>query len=161
MSSVRTRLATLADLDQLAPLFDAYRQFYEQPANLPLARQFLSDRLRQGESVVLLAHDDSQKLLGFCQLYPSFCSVAAQPIHVLYDLFVSPAARRSGAGRALLLAAVQLASEQGKVRLDLSTAKTNLVAQAAYESLGWLRDEQFFTYSRAVDPGQHALRSRA
>ena len=35
-------------------------------------------------------------------------------------------------------------------RLDLTTAKTNLPAQAAYEALGWVRDEVYFTYSKAV-----------
>jgi ribosomal protein S18 acetylase RimI-like enzyme len=34
--------------------------------------------------------------------------------------------------------------------MDLTTAKTNLQAQALYESLGWLRDEVFLTYSREI-----------
>ena len=33
----KVRRATLQDLDQLVPLFNAYRQFYEMPADLPLA----------------------------------------------------------------------------------------------------------------------------
>ena len=57
-------------------------------------------------------------------------------------------ARRTGAGTALLQAAEQLAAENGKARLDLTTAKTNLRAQAAYESLGWVRDEVFYAYSK-------------
>jgi hypothetical protein len=31
-TSILTRLATLADLASIAPLFNAYRQFYEQTA---------------------------------------------------------------------------------------------------------------------------------
>ncbi len=38
MPHITTHLATPADLDVLAPLFDAYRQFYAQPADLALAR---------------------------------------------------------------------------------------------------------------------------
>jgi ribosomal protein S18 acetylase RimI-like enzyme len=71
----------------------------------------------------------------------------------LYDLFVIPNGRRSGAGKQLLLAAEQVALENGKSRMDLSTAKTNLPAQAAYEALGWVRDEVFYTYSKHVRQG--------
>jgi ribosomal protein S18 acetylase RimI-like enzyme len=148
---VSVRRADLSNLEVLAPLFDAYRQFYEQAPDLPLARSFLRARLERNESSLLLATHSSGQALGFCQLYPSFCSVEAKPIYALYDLFVSPAARRSGAGRALLLAAREHAAAQGVARLDLTTAKTNLPAQALYESLGWVRDEVFFAYSLRAD----------
>jgi len=150
VSTVQTRIATLDDLDVIAPLFDAYRQFYEQAPDLALATRFIHDRLKNQESVILLASVDSGQVIGFCQLYPTFCSVEARPIYSLYDLFVSPTARRSGAGRVLLMAAEQLARANGKVRMDLTTAKTNLPAQAAYESLGWVRDEVFYAYSKHI-----------
>lgn len=142
------RPATLADLDRIAPLFDAYRQFYEQPADLATATQFLRDRLTRGESQILLAEDGAGQAIGFCQLYPVFCSIAAQPIYLLSDLFVTPAARRSGAGRALLLAAERLSAAHGKLRMELTTARTNHTAQAAYAALGWERDEVYLTYTR-------------
>ncbi len=148
--STTTRLATLADLDAVAPLFDAYRQFYDQAADLALARRFLHDRLQNAESIIVLAIGETGQIIGFCQLYPTFCSVEAQPIFSLYDLFVIPAARRSGTGKQLLQAAEQLARAHGKARMDLTTARTNTAAQAAYESLGWQRDELFYAYSKAV-----------
>ena len=138
------------DLPAAAQLFDSYRQFYQQAPDLALAQRFMTERLEREESVVLLAQSAAGELVGFCQLYPSFCSVEAAPIYTLYDLFVSPAARRSGAGRALLLAADARATADGKVRMDLTTARTNLQAQALYESLGWVRDDVFFAYSRRV-----------
>jgi len=150
MNNIRTRIATLADLDAIAALFDAYRQFYEQDSDLTLARNFIHDRLKNDESVVLLATNDAEQAVGFCQLYPTFCSVQAKPIYTLYDLFVRPDERRSGAARMLLLAAEKLAAENGKVRMDLATAKANKAAQAAYDSLGWVRDEVFYTYSKAI-----------
>ena len=163
MPHITTRLATPADLDVLAPLFDAYRQFYAQPADLALARAFLAERMQRQESVILLAvapagstapgtdtTAENDSVTGFCQLYPTFCSVEARPIYTLYDLFVRPEARRSGAGKALLLAAESLAAAHGKARMDLTTARTNLTAQAAYASLGWVRDEVFLAYSKAV-----------
>jgi ribosomal protein S18 acetylase RimI-like enzyme len=150
MPTLHTRLATPADLEPVAALFDAYRQFYHQAPDLPLATRFIADRMQQQQSIILVAEDDEQRLHGFCQIYPSFCSVQACAIHVLYDLFVAPTARRGGAGRLLLQAAEAHARAHGVGRMDLTTARSNLPAQALYESLGWLRDDVFFAYNRAV-----------
>lgn len=148
MNSTAIHTAIPEDAELIAPLFDAYRQFYEQPADADAALAFITARLERGESVILLARRPDGSALGFCQLYPSFCSVLAAPIYVLYDLFVVPEARRLGVGRALLLAAEAHARATGHARMDLTTARNNLRAQALYESLGWVRDEVFLTYAR-------------
>ena len=149
VSDLTTRIATASDLPAVASLFDGYRQFYEQAPDLALATAFIHDRITRNESVILVAQERGV-IVGFCQLYPSFCSVEAKPIYTLYDLFVAPAARKLGAGRALLLAAEQHAVHNGFARMDLTTAKTNMPAQALYESLGWHRDEVFYAYSKTV-----------
>ena len=148
MNSTAIHTAIPEDAALIAPLFDAYRQFYEQPADADAALAFITARLERGESVILLARRTDGSALGFCQLYPSFCSVLAAPIYVLYDLFVVPDARRLGVGRALLLAAEAHARATGHARMDLTTARNNLRAQALYESLGWVRDEVFLSYAR-------------
>lgn len=148
MNSTAIHTAIPEDAALIAPLFDAYRQFYEQPADADATLAFITARLERGESVILLARRPDGSALGFCQLYPSFCSVLAAPIYVLYDLFVVPDARRLGVGRALLLAAEAHARATGHARMDLTTARNNLRAQALYESLGWVRDEVFLTYAR-------------
>ncbi|MEC4717756.1 GNAT family N-acetyltransferase [Noviherbaspirillum sp. CPCC 100848] len=150
MITIQIRTATIADLDVVASLFDAYRQFYEQPTDLALATRFIGERIQNNESMILLASNDLQQAVGFCQLYPTFCSVEAKPIYSLYDLFVVPNARRHGVARVLLQAAERLAAENGKARMDLTTAKTNQPAQAAYESLGWIRDDVFYAYSKRI-----------
>jgi ribosomal protein S18 acetylase RimI-like enzyme len=150
MKPITTRRAGLADLDAVAALFDAYRQFYEMPADADRARAYIEARMKKGESVILVAEDEARTIVGFCQLYPSFCSVLAEPILVLYDLFVDPAARRSGAGRALMLAAERHGRDSGAARMDLQTAESNRSAQALYESLGWTRDTVFRVYTKAV-----------
>jgi ribosomal protein S18 acetylase RimI-like enzyme len=150
MSTIRAQIATLDDLDVIASLFDAYRQFYEQTSDVALAKNFIRERIKNNESIILLASNEAQQVVGFCQLYPTFCSVEAKPIYSLYDLFVSTDERRSGAAKVLLQAAEKLAAHSGKARMDLTTAKTNKPAQAAYESLGWVRDEVFYAYSKTI-----------
>jgi ribosomal protein S18 acetylase RimI-like enzyme len=142
------RLANISDIDQLTKLFDAYRQFYEQLSDIALAITFITERLNKQDSVIFVAENNEGNLIGFCQIYPSFCSVAAAKIGVLYDLFVDASTRKTGTGRALMLAAHEYAANNGIARLDLSTAKNNHAAQVLYESLGWQRDDIFYTYSK-------------
>ena len=148
-STLAIRHATPDDLDELAPLFDAYRRFYEQPGDVALASAYLHARMERGESVIFVAEADGQ-MLGFCQMYPTWCSVAAARTFVLYDLFVDAEVRRGGVGRALMLAAQAFGREAGAVRLDLSTAHTNTRAQALYETLGWRRDDVFGVYNLSL-----------
>jgi GNAT superfamily N-acetyltransferase len=133
------------DLDTLVPLFDAYRVFYEKPSDPDGARAFLKARIVGEESVVFVATVDGAPA-GFTQLYPSFSSVSMAPIQVLNDLFVHESARRAGVAKALLVAAIEYARVEGAVRLALSTAHTNVPAQALYERYGWTRDDEYLTY---------------
>jgi ribosomal protein S18 acetylase RimI-like enzyme len=141
------RRASEADLRTVAELFDGYRQFYGHSADYPRAEAFLRDRFACNDSVVFLAIDpQSGNGLGFVQLYPSFSSVAARRIWILNDLFVAPAARHMGVGRALLDAARDHGVATGAKRLVLSTGVTNREARALYESYGYKQEELFLVY---------------
>ena len=139
------RHASVADIDLLVPLFNAYRKFYQAPTDFDGARRFLMERLEKAQSVVLLAFE-GDAAVGFTQLYPSFSSVSMARIFILNDLFVALEARRAGVGSALLRAAADYAKSAGALRLELSTGRVNGTAQAVYERLGWKRDDVFFVY---------------
>jgi len=152
---LRLITAAPADVPRIAPLFDAYRQFYKKPSDLPAAEVFLRERLTRGESTILLvlAHDPRTRTdtpAGFTQLYPSFSSVGLAPILILNDLFVVPEFRRHGVARLLMDAATSLARQRQCQRLVLLTEHTNTPAQKLYESLGWKRDETYARYTLAL-----------
>jgi ribosomal protein S18 acetylase RimI-like enzyme len=155
MPNLKTTIADHSDIEAVASMFDLYRQFYDQKRNLEAATAFIAARIQNGDSVILITKNSAGVSVGFCQLYPTFCSVEAAPIYTLYDLFVHPDFRRTGAGRALLLAAEDHAKINGRVRMDLTTAKDNTSAQALYESLGWVRDNVFYTYNRRIDAAKY------
>ncbi|MGN6223339.1 N-acetyltransferase family protein [Pseudoxanthomonas sp.] len=134
--SITVRRATLADADAIAPLFDLYRQFYEQAPDAALASSFVRDRLANDESVIFVA-EDAGRPMGFTQLFPSFSSVRAVRIWVLNDLYVVREARRQGVARALLDAAAAFGRNSGAARLELETDHDNRSAQALYRHLGW------------------------
>ena len=139
--------ATIADLDRLVPLFDAYRQFYEQPSDPAGGRAFLTERFERGDSIVLIDADG----VGFAQLYPMLSSVRMRRTFILNDLFVQPDTRCRGLGHALLQAACDEARAAGAARMTLSTAVDNSAAHALYVRAGWKRDAQFHTYTIALD----------
>ena len=143
--------AGTSDIPRLAPLFDAYRQFYEQVPDLAGAEAYLVSRLERHESVIFLAEAKIPTAVvpvpaGFTQLYPSFSSISMSPLWILNDLFVAPAFRRLGVGALLLKRARAFAKDTGATGMILQTAVTNAGAQALYESLSWKRDELYYTY---------------
>src|SRR5258706_357352 len=102
---VRIARAGLGDVDLVAPLFDAYRQFYEQAPDAKGARRFIGQRVSDGDSVIFLAlsgFGPRAKGAGFTQLYPSYSSVAMKRVWILNDLFVAEEFRRAGVARRLL-----------------------------------------------------------
>ena len=139
-------------IPEVSRLFDLYRQFYECDPDLELAEQFIGERLSNNESVIFVAIDDDGSAAGFTQLYPSFCSVQAVKILILYDLYVDAPYRKHGVGRQLMNRATDYARETGAARLDLLTHETNWPGQALYESLGYHRaNSDFYAYSLDVN----------
>jgi GNAT superfamily N-acetyltransferase len=148
--STHVRQATVHDLDSIAPLFDAYRQFYGQPSDVARARAFLFDRFAHQESIIFIALADDGGGEGFTQLFPSFSSTQAARIYILNDLFVAPSARGKGVAAALLTEAARFGKAAGAVGLVLQTAHTNRTAQRLYESLGWILDQEYREYALSL-----------
>ncbi len=138
-------------LDILVTLFDAYRVFYGKNSDMISAREFLSDRIANEDSVLFVAIDDQQcDGLGFAQLFPSFSSVGMKRVWILNDLFVVDVARRSGVGRKLVDAVSEFAISTGACRIDLATSKDNLAAKTLYEAIGYGVDTQFDHYKLPI-----------
>ncbi len=132
-------------LDAVAPLFDAYRQYYGQKSDLIGAKRFLSERLLLHESVIFLALEED-KPLGFTQLYPMFSSVSMERQWVLNDLFVNENARNLGVGQAILAAAQNFVYQLGHKGLLLETTPENTKAQKLYERFGWKREDNHYYF---------------
>jgi len=131
--------AGVEQLDEVVELFDQYRQFYGQESDIAGAKAFLTARLTEGESVVLLATQNGagSETVGFVQLYPTFSSISLQRMWILNDLFVAPDTRSRGIGRLLIERCFELAKATGAKGVVLETMKDNLRAKALYESLGF------------------------
>ncbi|MFW6027531.1 MAG: N-acetyltransferase family protein [bacterium] len=137
------RPAEIGDLETVAPLFDAYRRFYRQPADPEGALRFIRARLIEGDSHILLAELEGEAA-GFVQLYPAWSSVRLGRLMILNDLYVAETVRGQGVGRALLEAACETARQTNAVGLVLETEPDNGTAQRLYEAAGWKRSRHFY-----------------
>ncbi|GAA2466332.1 N-acetyltransferase [Streptomyces macrosporus] len=149
-TTLSVRTATVADLPAVTDLFLRYLEFYgvavpdeERPA------AFLAERLKNGDSVVLLAETPAGPV-GFAQVYRTFSSLSMGTVWTLNDLYVREEARGAGAGRALVRACLEHARAAGAVGIQLETAPDNHVAQSLYDSEGFER-ERFVAYHRSLD----------
>lgn len=143
--------ATRETIEPLVPLFDAYRMFYRQESDLAAARSFLRQRTAREESAIFWAASPVDHApWGFTQLYPSFSSISMKPVWILYDLYVVPGRRRQGVGRALMEHARRFAADSGAHSITLATAFDNVPGQSLYESLGYVRDQEFYYYELSL-----------
>ncbi|CAM5529518.1 N-acetyltransferase [Streptomyces avidinii] len=156
-TKVVLRQAGEADLDVAAELFRGYLEFYEVEVTDPdRPRAFLAERLRAGDSFILLAEVPGAGVVGFTQVYPMISSLAMQASWLLGDLYVAPPGRRTGAGRALLREVVRRAREAGVSGVQLETAYDNHVAQGLYEAEGFVREEFHVYFHDLAEAGTGA-----
>lgn len=73
---------------------------------------------------------------GFALFFHNFSTFEGKPGIYLEDLFVEPAARGSGLGKALLARLAQMAMERGCARLEWSVLDWNEPSIAFYKALG-------------------------
>ena len=133
-------------IDQIGNLFDLYRQFYKYDSNIIESTNFIRDRIRKKESKIFIGINENKKAVGFVQLYETFGSLDLGKIIILYDLFVNKKYRKNKIGRNLMIKSHNYARSIKAKRIQLSTAIDNFIGQSLYESLGYIKDKDFYTY---------------
>ncbi|OIQ41375.1 MAG: GNAT family N-acetyltransferase [Bacteroidetes bacterium MedPE-SWsnd-G1] len=144
------RKATLKDLAQLAQLFDAYRVFYRKETDIIGAKEFLTERFNQQDSVIFIAEDSECQLTGFTQLYPLFSSTRMEKLWLLNDLFVNPNTRGKGVSKGLIEQAKKLVKESGACGMFLETEKSNTIGNNLYPVTGFKLNEGSNYYEWSV-----------
>ncbi len=142
---MRITTATLDNLDQLTPMFIHYRELYGAMPQPEASKNFLVERLKKQEAIILLAFE-GDVLLGFCLVYPSFSSVSLRPMWILNDLYVAEPVRRKQVAKQLLKAMAQQARDNNAVRLRVSINASNEIAQRLYETAEFSEDQNFRSY---------------
>ena len=133
-------------IEQVGKLFDLYRQFYKYESNLIESTNYIKDRINNNESTIFIAISDADEAIGFVQLYETFGSLDLGKIVILYDLYVKADHRKNNIGRKLMIKSHEYAKKINAKRIQLSTAIDNYIGQSLYESLGYVKDDDFYIY---------------
>ena len=125
-----------------AQLLHDFNTEYGEPAPPPeqLARR-LADLVAHDQVVALVAYDEARLPVGVAvlRLQPSVWSTAAEAY--LAELYVVPARRGRGHGRALLAEVVRIARAEGADYAFVVTSEDDRLAQRLYEAAGFRRTE--------------------
>lgn len=133
------------DLSDLLPMMRGYCDFYRvEPSDerlLALATALIEN---PAEGVQLIARGEAQAVgapdvcapLGFATVYWTWQTLHAGRVGVLNDLYVAPASRGTGTGRALIERCRELCRERGAEKLVWETAPDNATAQRLYDGIG-------------------------
>ena len=140
MSSDRAvRVASEADAGELARLLhDFNTEFGEPVPEVGVLTERISEHIERGESTFLLVGGGPD---GFAQLRFRPSLMTGAPDAYLEELYVGPALRGKGLGRALLEAAMEEARQCGAARIDLGTSEDDTAARGLYDSVGFTNRE--------------------
>ncbi|MFP7298812.1 GNAT family N-acetyltransferase [Neobacillus niacini] len=145
MRKLIIRQATIQDLPQIVPVFDAYREYFKQDKNPEKVEEFLFDRFEHLESVIFIAEQKGE-VIGFAQLYPVFSSLTLQRVWLLNDFFIIEEFRGSGVGTQLFKTVKELTVLTKSKGIELSVEHTNQKAWRFWEKQGFMLDEDFRYY---------------
>jgi GNAT superfamily N-acetyltransferase len=140
MSAAAVRHAGPDDAPAISRLLYDFNIEFDEPTPTPddLARR-ITELMASGDTAVLLVGDGPDGL-AVLRFRPGLWSRALECY--LAELYVVPAQRGHGLGRALLTAALDLARATGADRIELGTSEDDVVARALYESAGFTNRER-------------------
>ena len=131
----RVRLADRDDAADIGRLLYDFNREFDEPSPEPSA---LAERLRQlmagGETIVLLGGERPDGL-AVLRFRAAIWSTGLECY--LAELYVTPARRGQGLGRALMEAALREARKRGADTMDIGVDEPDLAARHLYESLGF------------------------
>jgi len=131
---VEIRRAAPEDAPMVARLLhDFNAEFEDETPGVEALTEYTRPLIESGEIVVLLANQADG--ISLWRLRPS--PWTGRPEAYLQELYVVPALRGRGIGRALLEATMDGAREAGATGIDLNTGETDAAARALYESAGF------------------------
>lgn len=141
------REAFIEDLPEIVKIVMKYRDFYGiKDQNESVVEEFVRNRLENNQSKIFIATLDSDRVIGFIQLYPSYSTVSLKPQWILNDFFVDTDFRNKGYGTSLMSYVKDYFSNRAKGFI-LVTDKDNFTAKSFYEHNGWNTGEyDFYTF---------------
>ena len=141
------RKATPSDTKELSILFNNHRMLHKGHDDVKACEEYLIERIKNEESVVFIAENNENKIVGFTQLYPLFSSTNLKKLWLLNDLFVDQNHRGQGISILLIDEVKKLCKETKAHGIILETDKTNFVGNKLYPRTGFKLDTEHNYYA--------------
>jgi ribosomal protein S18 acetylase RimI-like enzyme len=124
-----------------AELYEAFQRLVPQLTNNnpPPSLTDLADLVRDASSTLMVARDDSGKIVGALTL--SIYRVPTGIRSIIEDVIVDNAARGQGIGEALMLRAIEIAKEKGAQNISLTSNPMREAANRLYLRVGFKKRE--------------------
>ena len=151
--AVVVRPARAQDVPLLLALFRELAEYEHLEDELRATEELLGEALfgaRPAAAALIAEHRGEPA--GYALFYPTFSSFLAIQGVWLEDLFVRPAHRRAGIGRALLAAVAARVRERGGERLEWAALDWNELALGFYRGIGAERMDEWITHRLVGDP---------
>ncbi len=147
MSEQRVRRIRESDVDAVVRLVHELADYERAPDECHLSAEQLRGALF-GRAPALFGHvaELDGEVVGCALWFLNFSTWRGTHGIYLEDLYVSPAARGSGLGKALLVALAQECVERGYQRLEWSVLDWNEPAIGFYKSLGAIPMDEWTVY---------------
>ena len=144
MTGVDVRPVTPADVPTLVRFIRELAEYEREPDAVKVSEQQLHDALFTA-TPHLFGHvvTNADGVVGMALWFLNYSTWEGTHGVYLEDLYVTPAARGSGAGRALLSALARECAERGYARLELSVLDWNEPAIGFYRRLGAVPMDQW------------------
>lgn len=141
---MQIRPARLADVELIFSLIVELAEYERAPDQVTGTPQMLADALfGESPSAEALVAELDREPVGFALFHGTFSTWECRPGLWLEDLYVPPAHRRGGVGRALLSAVAAIALERGCTRLEWNALHWNVPALDFYEKLSARRLDEW------------------
>ncbi|MGH2967312.1 MAG: GNAT family N-acetyltransferase [Solirubrobacterales bacterium] len=148
------RRAGVDDAPEVARLLHDFNTEFDEPVpEVGLLARRVADFIERGEAIFLLAGAGPDGVAEI-RFRPSI--MTGELDAYLEELYVAPAMRGHGLGRALLEGAMEAARQRRATHMDLGTSEDDTAARGLYESAGFTNRERrpdgpvMFVYEREL-----------
>ena len=124
-----------SDRDAWGRLWAGYLRFYRAEVAPEVTEATFARLLDPESGMACLVAEAGGEVIGICNYLFHANTWSLNPVCYLQDLFVDPAARGSGAAKALILACEAVAREKGCFRLYWLTQEYNGPARSLYDTI--------------------------
>jgi len=158
-AGITLRPATPADVDEILALIRELAEYERAPDQVRATRELMQraifgDPARDGRGAGVaecVMGEIDGRVQGLALFFANFSTWTGRPGLYLEDLFVRPAARGHGLGKALLVHLARIAIERGCARFEWSVLDWNEPAIGFYAALGAVRMDEWTVYRVSGD----------